>query len=302
MRKGSWTSHPLFGMGIGFLIPVGYIAFENAISPAATALLGEWWVWLKFVLYFFLLGVGAKFFVWRSIPNAFFIEPMTPAEFAGVSAEEAQQALTKIASPLPEVPDGPEPKKPSSLPLEFAQIEARTRELEALGFVLQIEGVARTNLKNAAPIFARMMCHPDGAWGEVYQAFPRGLAPMPVTLTLVTYFEDDWVFASSTMKTNWALWMLRRPRALGKRHEPTESAAAILTQHKATCERIAATLQARPLVFSLDDCYESGVRGLNQSRPLFLRRSILLSMLQIKLRAGQTEWWGDYDKYVSREA
>jgi hypothetical protein len=298
MKKGSITSHPLFGIAVGIGLAAAYGVFESAISPAMFGLLGEWWTWIKQLLFFVLLGLGMKFMLWRALPREMHVEPMTPADFAGISEAAVLRAAHQHRSPLPEVSTQPQEKK--DFALDFAQLDARSRELEALGFELQVEGAARTNT-NAVPTFARMYRHPEGTWGEIYQVFPRGMAPTPVIFTLLTYFENDWSSADSTMKPNWVLQMIRRPRSIGRLYEPQTSAAMMIAAHRERNAILHQKLGVRVLMLDINGYFARGIAALEEGRRLMLWRSILVSMLRNKLVRRDRENWKEVDKYAKAQ-
>lgn len=298
MRKGSLSSHPLFQIGFGILVGALYLVFASYVSPLLDDALGASWNWLKPLLFLLFLSLVMKWALWRSVARRFWIEPMTPAAFAGISEERAQQEQTpRVRAPLPEIDAVPDEKtdKPQ-FALDFAFIETRSREIEALGFVLQAEGVARFDPVNI-PMFVRFWRHPEGSWAEVYQAFPRGRPPMPATPTMMTYLQDGWLVGDGTQRSNWALWMLRRSRHLGKRHEPNISMAAMWQSHRTRCRLVEQTLNIEVEQFDFAAYIARGQANLGVMRTLLWRRSIVLGMLQSQFfRPRNGEWWGEFPR------
>ena len=297
MKKGSITSHPLFGVFIGIGIVVVYNAFEAAISPAMYGVLGPSWQWIKLVLFYVLLGWAMKWMLYRAMPQSFTIEPMSAADFAGISEAAVLRAASQVRAPLPDVGEKTKAER-GNFALDFGQLDARSRELESLGFVLQIEGAPKTD-KASVPTFARIWKHPEGSWAEVFQAFPRGVAPTPLTFALLTYFEDGWLCGDSTMKTNWVLWMIRRPRSVGKLHSPETPASQIWASHRERCTKLHQKLGVRILPLDLESYFGRGVENLREGRRLLLRRSILVSMIQSSFARRGSESWKEVDKYAA---
>ncbi|HEX8552081.1 MAG TPA: hypothetical protein VF681_11070 [Abditibacteriaceae bacterium] len=300
MKKGSFTQHPLFGFFIGIGLVVLYTTFENAISPAMYNIFGTSWSWMKPLLFWILFGWAMKGLIWKALPQSLRIEPMNPADFAGVSENAAIRAALS-PSPIPEVA-GAANAKGETFSLNFAQLDARSHELEALGFVLQVEGVAQTDKKNAVPTFARIFRHAEGSWAELFQAFPRGMAPTPLTMAFLTYFEDSWLCGDSTMKRNWVLWMIRRPRSIGKLHTPETPALEIWSSHRERCAKLHQKIGVRVLPLDLDGYFGKAVESLKEGRRLMLRRSILVSMLQSQFTRRDGEDWKEVDKYAKSGA
>lgn len=303
MRKGSLSSHPLFSIGSGLLIGALYIAFESYVSPLLEGVFGASWSWLSPLLFLLFLGLVRKWALWRSIARRFWIEPMTPAVFAGISEERAQQEQTpRVRVPLPEIDAVPDEKteKPQ-FAVDFAVIQARSREIEALGFELQAEGALRSDRSNM-PIFVRFWRHPAGHWAEVYQMFPRGRPPLPATPAMMTYLQDGWLVGDSTQRGNWALWMLRRSRHLGKCHETNISMAAMWQSHRARCQLAQQTLGLEVEKFDFDSYLKRVLENMRILRALVWRRSAALGILQSRFfRPRNGEWWGEFPRDASEQ-
>lgn len=309
MRKQSSTAHPIVafvgGGVIGLLCLAIFILLDKAISPFAESLLGSWWLLIEPLFFFSFVGLVCKVLLLQNIARTYRIEPMTPEAFAGLSLEKMQQPV-RVAPPLPPVvPDEslPKPvKEPSGArALDWYGIENRTSELQELGFVLQIEGVPRTDRKATVPAFTRVFAHPSGAMAQVFQLFPRGRAPMPLTVSFATRFEDNWVVSDHTMNGNWLIWMLRLPRSLGKRHEATSLALEMWQAHRARCNHVADALGIRIAPFSLENFVALAETELRQMRALVLRRSALVAMIQARFfRPRNGEWWGDFEREAKK--
>lgn len=295
-RKKFGVSHPAFGVGLGILIVLCYNFFEGFVSPMLSPVFGSGWVWVKQIGLYFFVGIVVKLLYLQLLPKTTEIKPMTPAAFAGLSAEAAETMARTVVAPLPEVSGERQKLIQPEIPLDFSAIENRTRELLALGFAPQIEGAVVSNVKSGAPLFARLLLHPEGAWAQVNQGFPVGAKAMPVSVAFTTYFENDWSVSDSTLKSNYLLWMFRRGKVIGKRHAPESSSAEIWSSHRERCANVAQKLGVSVTHLSYDDYMAQSETYLQHSRRLLIRRSMFVAWLQNLYRqtTKATEWWGDF--------
>jgi len=299
VRKGSWTGSPLFGVFVGIVIVVVYIAFENAVTPAGYALLGGWWSLVKTLGFWLFMGAVIKLWIWRVLPRSLSVEPMTAAQFAGATEDAAQAAIRERAiraplpSPLPSPVSAAAPK--AMLSLDFAAFENRATELQAIGFDSELQGAMKTNVASAAPTFAHFFKHSEGARAEIFQAFPRGAQPTIVNVTIISYLDDNWSILDGNTPRNWLLWMLRRPRSLGKGYDPDTTVVAMWQQHRERVATASRELGVGLMHLNLDVHLERSIEAVTEGRRFMLFRSMLLSMIQNRFfRSAEREWWGDY--------
>ena len=298
MKKGPFTSHPLFGVIAGIALAGVFIAANNALLPHFRGALGVWSPLASILFYAVFLGAAMKGLMLMQIARTVEVQPQSPVEFAGV--REQSELRTAPAAPIPNVPTTSSNAKQAPPPaLDFATLEIVTAELIALGFALACEGAMKTNRKKSIPMFTRMFEHPTGAFVELYQIFPVGRAPMPVSTAFFTFYSDDWVLADTNQKPSWVTWMIRRPRQLGKGHEQGTSIRAMWESHLARRAKVERELGVQPQLHSVADHLRFSCETLGWIRSAIVRRSILVAMLQNKFfRPKNREYWGEYPKFA----
>jgi hypothetical protein len=239
--------------------------------------------------------------------SAFFFAVMVPPASKRVLVAAMAGDVVPVRARLDDYPQ-----------FDRAQMEEKTRELEALGFSqLGDFSLQGKSVKNVS-IFARLLVNADGdCFAEVHQQAVAKL--LPVTVTLFSFFGEGppvgavaphpigaplpspssdesppvegWSYATINVKSSVILRMLRHPRGLSRRMLGA-TPEQLLRQHLADREKIAARLQL-PIT-----------QGLNFQR--YFNWSVLLRRLyRYQLRrmnsyvaffralfANRNEWWG----------
>ncbi len=231
-----------------------------------------------------------------------------PCDLAGASnGRPASQSHNR--APLPEAINVEAPgsgSTSSGVPLDLAEWERASREIESLGFERIMDFTAEGD-RPLPPGFARLFVSPQhGARAELNQIFPTSVLAKPTKLTCVftsvlakaedEHLQNRWTLETSNShghSGSGVTWAMRRPRALWSRH-PNWSPAQLLTLH---LERRAAMQRDLGLTertgLSWESYCQSSVRSLQEQRKRLLSRPGLYIWWCNSFEKNHRYWWGD---------
>lgn len=290
MEKRSWGNRAsaTFFLFI-FFASLVYVFTHSASTPISPA---DCLLWIAEIMLGAVVVVGfiTKLRLWSMVPRWHKVEPMSPEEFA--------EGRPVSRAPLPEV-GGLPPKTQPVATLDFNGFEVVTNQLTTLGFQLALQGSLKTNRPASCPTYVRMFEHSSGAFAMVHQMFLSTGKATPLSLSVFSYYSEQWSVTDTNQPRSWVFWILCRPRALSKGHERTATVHDIWNSHLNRRSEVEKGLGLQAEPHSAAAHLAKSNQDLGWIRAAFLRRSILLAMIRNKyFRLPDREWWGEFHKFA----
>jgi hypothetical protein len=273
----AWLVHKgfLFGWAGAFLAAVAYLFWLMGESLAITCGLPDWTPPLA-VLAFLLLLLGALYWLVCSAILA--------------NLPERLQFRTADPETLPAA-------------LDHEGLEERTRELEALGFTLEMDYSVDPKLRQALFGFGRLLAHQQHrCFGVIAQTFPAQGPPSPLRWGIVSYLEDNWRLATSSERSS-LLSVVHLPRDLGM-NLPGLTVAELLRAHLERRQEMMKDLHIAPIPDLTPAAYFEGIRKSLMETRVAMKRRVLLFLIWQWWRVSKLpryEWLGDYARVRSEQ-
>ncbi|HKV40230.1 MAG TPA: M48 family metalloprotease, partial [Blastocatellia bacterium] len=196
------------------------------------------------------------------------------------------------------------PTTPENFPfLDNGLLAQRTAELEAIGFLREVDFTVASDPRKKTQAFARRFFHPvNKCFAEVGQVVAVNRALTPLKCSVFSYLQQDWSLSVSDREPDAYLYQNRQARKLF-RWMTGSSPEQLLSAHLRLRNEMASTLGIGVLELRFPDYVATQKRDSLERRKEFQKRSILAYLLKIDIfqRNPKSEWLGEFAR-IRRKA
>jgi hypothetical protein len=145
-------------------------------------------------------------------------------------------------------------------------LDAKTKELEALGFERIGEYSLVRNVQPVVPAFMRLMVNKkEKCFAEVQQLFPPNRPATPVMIAVMSMMSEGWTLSTGMVKPKATGYIMRRPRGVSQ-VVLGGSAAQMVQEHLAMRSQMMAELGIWPMPDTTADGYFRAMNAMRQDR------------------------------------